>query len=515
MPTRVSSGSESVALGTLKESRQDSVAIIGTGDYGRVLGKRLLLNNYRVTYGSRRPQQRNLASIDENLATAAVDTISAAIQASEVVILAIPYEAHRLMKQYASLLAGKVVVDVSNGHERPRLESLAERLAAVLPDSHVVKAFNTVSAYTMESDAAGDRRLVYVCGEDAASRAIVSQMARDIQFTPIDCGGLLYARQLESMPHELMSGWLAPTVVMLVCFGFWLIYGSVRYHHNRDPPYDSERWPSNTLNKLVGCTAMWLLPLVFIPSSIAGLFQLIYGTKYRRFPVWLDVWLKMRKHLGYYALFFTAMHTVLSLALMSPAYYSRWYHYNSQVVPLNRTGDTAINIDSRMTWLGETATLLGVLSLLGMGIMGIISLPSVSALLNWGEWRLFQSYLGWLTLLFATSHSTLLGAAGSWVGEPFVEVIQKMTFVGSFIAWVAIAMKIVLLLPGVFCHLRNIRRGYERGQPNQTNVDVPLQAVATETIPASDGNKMGVNGQAQLGVDSTKDAGEENLACQL
>ena len=194
-------------------------------------------------------------------------------------------------------------------------------------------------------------------------------MARDMQFTPIDCGGLLYTRQLESMPHELMSGWLAPTVVMLVCFGFWLIYGTIRYYHLRDPPYDSECWPSNTLNKLVVCTTMWLLPLVFIPGCIAGLFQLIYGTEYRRFSVWLDVWLKMRKHLGYYALFFTAMHTVLALALMSPAYYSRWYHYNSQVLPLNRTGDTEVNIDSRMTWLGETAMLRGVLSLLGMDFL--------------------------------------------------------------------------------------------------------------------------------------------------
>lgn len=453
---------------------RQSIAIIGTGDYGRALGKRLLANDYDVVFGSRQPNKRNLSKIDGCLGQARVDTIEASVRSSQVVFLAIPGEVYPKMKAFQSLLAGKVVVDVSNGERKPKKESNAERLAAVLPDSKIVKAFNTVSAYSMESDAAGDRRLVYICGEDAGSRDVVRQIAQGMRFVPIDCGGLLYARQLETLPHELMAGWLAPTIVSLIILAFWIIYGTLRYYYLRDDPYGWERFPVNTLNKIMGCTAMTILPLAFLPGCIAGFAHLINGTKYKRFPVWLDGWLKMRKHLGYYALFLTAIHVLMSVTIMNPAYFSRWFHFSSQVVPLNRTDDTDVTISSRMTWLGETATLLGLLATFGMAIMGIVSLPSVAALLNWVEWRFFQSYLGWLTLLLATSHTTLLGAAGSWKGEAFVDVIQKMTFVGSLTAWLTLLLKIILMMPGISCYLTNIRKGYERGQSSEdtTLVDV-------------------------------------------
>ncbi len=60
----------------------------------------------------------------------------------------------------------QVLVDVSNPTKKSRDESHAEKLQQILPKSHVIKAFNTISAYTLESDSSGEGKVVYVCGNN-------------------------------------------------------------------------------------------------------------------------------------------------------------------------------------------------------------------------------------------------------------------------------------------------------------------------------------------------------------
>ena len=72
-----------------------------------------------------------------------------------------------------------------------------------------------------------------------------------------------------------------------------------------------KRWntiPTITVNVTLAVHAITILSLCYIPGLIASYLQLIRGTKYSRFPNWLDKWLRMRKQLGLLMLFSASLH---------------------------------------------------------------------------------------------------------------------------------------------------------------------------------------------------------------
>ena len=72
-----------------------------------------------------------------------------------------------------------------------------------------------------------------------------------------------------------------------------------------------KRWntiPTTTVNVTLAVHAITMLSLCYIPGLIASYLQLIRGTKYSRFPNWLDKWLRMRKQLGLLMLFSASLH---------------------------------------------------------------------------------------------------------------------------------------------------------------------------------------------------------------
>ena len=66
--------------------------------------------------------------------------------------------------------------------------------------------------------------------------------------------------------------------------------------------------PANTMNKILASHALNMLAICYLPGCIAAYIQLIRGTKYSRFPNFLDQWLKMRKYLGLLMLFTASIH---------------------------------------------------------------------------------------------------------------------------------------------------------------------------------------------------------------
>ena len=72
-----------------------------------------------------------------------------------------------------------------------------------------------------------------------------------------------------------------------------------------------KRWntiPTTTVNVTLAVHAITMLSLCYLPGLIASYLQLIRGTKYSRFPNWLDKWLRMRKQLGLLMLFSASLH---------------------------------------------------------------------------------------------------------------------------------------------------------------------------------------------------------------
>lgn len=135
------------------------VGILGTGDFSRSLAQRLVASGYRVVVGSRTPK-RSVGLFPEE---AEVTTQQEAATQADVVFVGLFVEHYSTLSGLKEFLAGKTLVDVSNGlrinHDEP---SNAEQLAALFPDSVVVKGFNVISAWTLQTGPRDGSRQVCV-----------------------------------------------------------------------------------------------------------------------------------------------------------------------------------------------------------------------------------------------------------------------------------------------------------------------------------------------------------------
>ena len=64
----------------------------------------------------------------------------------------------------------------------------------------------------------------------------------------------------------------------------------------------------DNMNKTLAVHALVTLALCYLPGVLAAWLQIVRGTKYSRFPSWLDNWLKMRKQLGLLMFFAASIH---------------------------------------------------------------------------------------------------------------------------------------------------------------------------------------------------------------
>lgn len=186
------------------------LAIVGTGAVGTALGSRLVQKKHRVTFGSRDPHSEAAAQLDATLGTKAdVRLTPEAVQEAEAVVLATPWPVTEQVVK-ALDLAGKVVIDCTNDvgpdfqPDDPSVLSCAEKLARWLPESRVVKAFNTVGTGVLVDPAfgaepCGVRPAMPFCGDDAEAKALVQGLIEDVGFEAVDAGALVAARQLEAL----------------------------------------------------------------------------------------------------------------------------------------------------------------------------------------------------------------------------------------------------------------------------------------------------------------------------
>ncbi len=127
----------------------------------------------------------------------------------EVVVLAVPYPAiSEVLAQRGEQLAGKVVVDITNPVDFASFDSLtvpadssaAAEIAAALPTSRVLKAFNTTFAATLAAGTIGQQpTTVLIAGDDAAAKSQLVQIVTAGGLQALDAGSLRRARELEAL----------------------------------------------------------------------------------------------------------------------------------------------------------------------------------------------------------------------------------------------------------------------------------------------------------------------------
>jgi predicted dinucleotide-binding enzyme len=144
---------------------------------------------------------------------ASVDHIGSADQpgpvTGDIVILAVYHPALKdILSKYGEQLSGKIVVDITNPLNLETFDSLvvppdsskAAELAAALPSSRVIKAFNTTFAGTLAAKSVGpNKTTVLVAGDDEEAKAALISAIEAGGVDTLDVGGLSRARELEAM----------------------------------------------------------------------------------------------------------------------------------------------------------------------------------------------------------------------------------------------------------------------------------------------------------------------------
>lgn len=179
-----------------------NIGIIGAGHIGGTTAKLFVEAGHSVAISNSRGPETLRDLVAELGPNARAVTPEEAARFGEVVLLAIP------LKDYLTLpadeLRGKVVIDAMNYYPNRdgRYESLdsgrstsSELVASHLRGARVVKAFNTIwfehlKTKGNKSAPVDARRVIFVSGDDAEAKGIVSRLIEEIGFGPYDLGQL-------------------------------------------------------------------------------------------------------------------------------------------------------------------------------------------------------------------------------------------------------------------------------------------------------------------------------------
>ncbi len=128
----------------------------------------------------------------------------------DIVVLAVGYPAvAEIIAAHGEKLAGKVVVDITNPLNFETFDSLvvpadgsaASVIAGQLPDSTVLKAFNTNFAATLASKSVGGAAptTVLIAGDDSDAKALLASVLGAAGVDAVDAGSMARARELEAI----------------------------------------------------------------------------------------------------------------------------------------------------------------------------------------------------------------------------------------------------------------------------------------------------------------------------
>lgn len=191
------------------------IGIIGAGHIGVGVGKRLAVRGHAILVSFSRSQDgltQAAAAIGSGTRTGSV---AEAAGYGEVIVLATPWTVTLdVLREAGAALAQKIIWDCTNPL-RPDMSGLAvgttisggEEVAAAVRRARVVKAVPPFAEVLHSPSTAIDGRTpsVFVCGDDAAARALVAGLVTEIGADAVDAGPLMLARYTEPLGMLLVQ----------------------------------------------------------------------------------------------------------------------------------------------------------------------------------------------------------------------------------------------------------------------------------------------------------------------
>ncbi|MGP6139438.1 NADPH-dependent F420 reductase [Jeotgalibaca sp. A127] len=128
----------------------------------------------------------------------------------DIVVFAVPYPSVKdIIKKYKAELTGKIIVDITNPLDFntfddlvvPADSSATAEIAKELPDSHLLKAFNTTFAAVLANKTVGDnvKPRVLVAGDSESAKEKLIDAVEGSGLDILDAGKLKRARELEAV----------------------------------------------------------------------------------------------------------------------------------------------------------------------------------------------------------------------------------------------------------------------------------------------------------------------------
>ncbi|MFF1907155.1 NADPH-dependent F420 reductase [Kitasatospora sp. NPDC058218] len=195
------------------------IGIIGAGNMAQALGGQWVRAGHEVAFGARDATRAAAAARRLGEGARALEHPAAAAGFGEAVLLAVPADRVEQVVAQAAPPGGRVLIDCTNPIAAGTLAlttaggpSMAERIAAAAPGTHVVKAFNVCheSVWRLTPPVFDGHPLgVPLCGDDPAAVALVGRLVADLGAEPLPAGGLARAGLLEAATAFAIGLWFA------------------------------------------------------------------------------------------------------------------------------------------------------------------------------------------------------------------------------------------------------------------------------------------------------------------
>lgn len=193
---------------------KQTIAVIGaTGSMGADISKSLSRGNYKLLLFANEPEQLH-SLVQEVIAAnpaADVEAIHCTVNASweaDIIILDIPLLSEQEVAAKIKEVANQKIVisltnslhDTNKGFEMNTDISAAETLQNLLPNSKVVKVFNTRYAHGISSELTdGNKKVDLITGNDSEALQTVFGLFSIAGYNPVIAGRLTASRTLEKM----------------------------------------------------------------------------------------------------------------------------------------------------------------------------------------------------------------------------------------------------------------------------------------------------------------------------
>jgi 8-hydroxy-5-deazaflavin:NADPH oxidoreductase len=181
------------------------IGIIGAGMIGATAARRFAAAGHDVAVSNSRGPQTLAPLVAELGSRATAMTPADAARWADVVLLAVPWRTPDALPP-PDAVAGKIVIDAMNPYAADGSvidlgdSTSSEQTRDWLPGAHLVKAFNTIWFKHLDERSrpdlpVDDRHAIFVAGDDAEAKRVVSALIEDIGFGAVDIGSLADGRR--------------------------------------------------------------------------------------------------------------------------------------------------------------------------------------------------------------------------------------------------------------------------------------------------------------------------------